>query len=51
MQYNLSDSRIIALKNYLIAANRSGRLLSEEQVNFLLDTCTTDELAYAITHV
>ena len=51
MRYDLTDQRVVALKNYLIAANRSGRLLSEEQVNFLLDTCTTDELAYAITHV
>ena len=35
----------------LINMNRAGYLLNPDQVNFLIDNCSIDELAYAITRV
>ena len=39
------------IKWLLIDMNRAGYQLNPDQVNFLIDNCSIDELAYTITRV
>lgn len=48
MRYNLTADQINDLKGKLIQMNHMGYMLNPDQVNFLIDTCTLEELASAI---
>lgn len=48
MRYNLTADQINDLKQQLIRMNHAGYMLTPAQVNFLIDTCSAEELASAI---